>query len=48
MCSTSIKKKSNSWTIAETHKKELGIRRLKHNEVNFEVTFEGFQITQKT
>ena len=37
----SIVKKSNSWTMHEAHKKKLDIRRLKHNEVNFEVTFEG-------
>ena len=29
-------------------KKELDIMRLKHNEVNFEVTFEGHPIYSKT
>ena len=37
----SIVKKSNSWTMDDAHRKELDIRRLKHNEVNFEVKFEG-------
>ena len=37
----SIVKKSTSWTMDEAHKKKFDIRRLIHNEVNFEVTFEG-------
>ena len=33
-------KNSNSWTIEETHKKELNKIRFRHNEVNFEATFD--------
>ena len=36
-----ILKKLNNRTIDEAHKKELVIKRLKHNEVNIEVTFQG-------
>ena len=32
----------------EAHKKELEIRRLKHNEVKFQVTFEGHPNYSKT
>ena len=41
MYNNSIVKQSNSSTIDEPHKKELDISRLKHNEINFAVTFEG-------
>ena len=41
MYNKSIVKQSNSSTMDEAHKKELDISRLKHNEINFEVTFEG-------
>ena len=41
MYNMAILKKLNNWTIDEAHKKELVIKRLKHNEVNIEVTFQG-------
>ena len=40
MYDQSIVKNSNNWTMDEAHKNELDINMLKHNEVNFEVTFE--------
>ena len=40
MYDESIVKNSNNWTMDEAHKNELDISMLKHNEVNFEVTFE--------
>ena len=33
-------KKSHSWTKEEVHKKEFDIMMLRHNEVNFEATFD--------
>ena len=39
MKNMSIVNKSSSWTMDKAHEKELNIRRLKHNKVNFEVTF---------
>ena len=37
----SIVNKSNSYAMHEAHKMKVGIRRIKHNEVNFGVTLEG-------
>ena len=44
----SIVKKSTSWTMDEAHDKKLDMRKLIHNEVIFEVTFEGHPNYPKT
>ena len=41
-------KKSNTQTMEEVHKKKIHIMRFTHNDVNFDVKYEGHQNCSKT
>ena len=40
-------KNSNNLTMEEGHKKYLDTMRFTHNDVNFDVTYDGLQTSQK-
>ena len=41
-------KKSNTQTMEDVHKKKIHINRFTHNDVNFDVKYEGHQNCSKT